>query len=365
MRDAPAEVATPPRDVAAYHYELPEALIAQEAIDPPDAARLMVVGDRIEHRTFRELPDLLRADDLLVLNRTHVERARLRGVRVPSGGAVEALLLRPEDGGRFDFSARRWEALVRPARRLHLGARIAFGCGAEAEVVAERADGLRILRFAGDVDLERLLADSGELPLPPYVHGASVATRARYQTIFAQVPGSVAAPTASLHFTPGLLAALDGHGIERVSLALDVGYGTFRPMEGRKIDEHRMHAERFEIPAATARAIVAARVQRRRVVAIGTTVLRALEAAVGDDGALRAGERETDLFVTPGFCFRVVDVLVTNFHLPGSTLLVLASAFAGYERILEAYRVALAERYRFLSFGDAMLLEKSRSSRLA
>lgn len=301
---------------------------------------------------------------MLVLNETRVVRARLRAVREHGGGA-ELLLLRPRDRAAFDPAAREWLALVKPGRKLRAGARLRIG-DAGASVVEVLADGPRVVRFDDGVDVGALLETHGEVPLPPYVaqHAAAgamddAARAARYQTVFARVPGSVAAPTASLHFTGAVLDALRARGVVLVPLVLDVGIGTFRPMAGATIDEHVMHAERYAIPAATAAAIAAARRDGRRVVAAGTTVLRALEGAALRDGEVRAGEDETDLFVTPGFRFRVVDALLTNFHLPRSTLLVLVCAFAGYDRVRRAYRAAIAEKYRFFSFGDAMFVERA------
>jgi S-adenosylmethionine:tRNA ribosyltransferase-isomerase len=360
-----------PRDVTAYDYALPEELIAHEPAARRDEARLLVVraDGGLEHRTFSEFPRLLRAGDVLVLNETRVVRARLRAVREHGGGA-ELLLLRPRAQAAFDPSAREWLALVRPGRKLRAGARLRIG-EAGATVTEVLADGPRAVRFDDGVDVAALLESHGEVPLPPYVAprrtpaeiGAGAmddAERAaRYQTVFARVPGSVAAPTASLHFTDAVLAALRERGVLLAPLVLDVGIGTFRPMSGATVDEHVMHAERYAIPAETAAAVMAARREGRRVVAAGTTVLRALEGAALGDGVVRPGEGETDLFVTPGFRFRIVDALLTNFHLPRSTLLVLVSAFAGYAAVRRAYHAVIEHRYRFFSFGDAMFVERS------
>jgi S-adenosylmethionine:tRNA ribosyltransferase-isomerase len=345
-----------PRKVAAYDYELPEHLIAREPAARREAARLLVVGagEALEDRTFADFPAQLRRGDVLVLNETRVIRARLFAAR-EGGGNAELLLLRPRVPGRFDPGAREWLALVRPGRKLRAGARLAIGA-AGATIVEVLADGPRVVRFDQDVDVEALLEAHGEIPLPPYVGPGDAARGERYQTVFARVPGSVAAPTASLHFTPEILAELGARGVILVPLVLDVGIGTFRPMSGTSIDEHVMHLERYTIPTQTAAAIAAAKREGRRVVAAGTTVLRALEGAALRDGTVHAGEGETDLFVTPGFSFRVVDALLTNFHLPRSTLLVLVCAFGGYERIRHAYRVAIESSYRFFSFGDAMFI---------
>ncbi|WP_405054944.1 tRNA preQ1(34) S-adenosylmethionine ribosyltransferase-isomerase QueA [Vulcanimicrobium alpinum] len=358
-----------PRDVAAYDYDLPDALVAREPAAQRDGSRLLVVArdGAPEHRTFAEFPSLLRAGDVLVINETRVIRARLRARR-DGGGAAEVLLLRPHGGAVFDLQAREWIALVRPGRKLRPGARLRIG-DAGATITGMLADGPRTLRFDEGVDLEALLERHGEVPLPPYVapqrgpEGGDDPRSARYQTVFARVPGSVAAPTASLHFTPEVLDAVRARGVVLTPLVLDVGIGTFRPMSGTTIDEHVMHAERYAIRPDTAAAVRQAHRDGRRVIAAGTTVLRALEGAALRDGTVHGGDGETDLFVTPGFRFRVVDALLTNFHLPRSTLLVLVAAFAGYARTREAYRAAIDAGYRFFSFGDAMFVEREEAAR--
>jgi S-adenosylmethionine:tRNA ribosyltransferase-isomerase len=343
--------------VSEYAFDLPEELIAQAPAAVRDASRLMVVEPEcIEHRVFRELPELLRAGDLLVLNETRVIAARLFGTRSPGGGRVELLLLRPATSLRYDPHASSWIALTRPAKRLRTGTYIAFGDLGTAIVTGELVEGMRELHFDLRMPFEEFLATAGRMPLPPYIRNDSREAQERYQTVFAQEPGSVAAPTASLHFTTDLLDALRARGIETAALTLDVGLGTFRPMTAERLGEHAMHAESYAIPEATARAIARAKAEHRRVIAAGTTVVRALEGNLVTYGSIRAGEGTTDVFIRPGFAFRVVDAMITNFHLPRSTLLVLASAFAGRERILGAYREAIKQRYRFYSFGDAMLL---------
>ncbi len=342
------------RQTAAYDYELPPELIAQEPAPERDASRLMVLhGAAIEHRTFADFPGLLHRGDVLAINETRVIKARLFGRR-ESGGEAEALLLRPAGDEPFAAWARRWEALVRPGRRLRPGARIVFE-SAGATIIDAAPDGRRTIEFDAGVDVAALIARHGSVPLPPYIRRPPPNSEERYQTIFARVPGSVAAPTASLHFTPAVLDAIRGRGIEIVPIVLDVGLGTFRPVVTESIDEHVMHAERFEISPASADAIARAKREGRRVVAAGTTVVRALEDAAAG-GSLQAGSGATELFITPGFPFRIVDSLMTNFHLPRSTLLTLVCAFAGYERIMNAYREAIAARYRFFSFGDAMFI---------
>ncbi len=342
---------------------MPDELIARTPADPPDAARLLVLGAGAElrDRTFRDFPLLLTPGDVLVVNETRVIRARLRGTRA-GGGSAEALLLGPRDRAVFDYAAREWFALVRPGKRLTVGARLRFG-DVDAEIIDVLPDGPRVLRFAAEVDLAALVEQHGEVPLPPYVGPGNAARAARYQTVFARVPGSVAAPTASLHFTPDVLAAIRARGVTIAPLVLDVGIGTFRPMSGETIDDHVMHAERYCISTSTADAIAAARAHGGRIVAAGTTVLRALESAAQHEATVRAGSGSTALFITPGYPFRVVDALLTNFHLSQSTLLVLVAAFAGYDRMRAAYAHAIAARYRFFSFGDAMFIEACETAR--
>jgi S-adenosylmethionine:tRNA ribosyltransferase-isomerase len=348
--------------VADFDYELPPERIATEPLEPRDAARLFVhrrAADQSEHRSVKDLPDLLQPGDLLVVNDTRVRSARLLGRRA-SGGAVELLLLERDAAGR-------WRSLVKPAGRLRPGERIELEGGALHARLLERARGADgalapewWLELEGPGDPEQLVERHGRMPLPPYIlraRGAAPerdADREAYQTVFARASGAVAAPTAGLHFTPELLAALAARGVERASVTLHVGLGTFQPVAVADTSEHRMHSERFELPQATVQAVAAARARGGRVVAAGTTTLRALEsAALG--GSLQAGARETDLFITPGFRFRVVDLLVTNFHLPRSTLLMLVSAFAGYEHVRALYAEAIERGYRFYSYGDAQL----------
>jgi S-adenosylmethionine:tRNA ribosyltransferase-isomerase len=318
---------------------------------------LALRSGRIEHRTFRDLPEFLRAGDVLVLNETRVIAARIFGTREPSGGRVELLLLRPAHHGRYDPAATRWQALAKPGRRLREEQRIGFGELGHATVCAVHGNGVREVEFTLTVPFEEFLERAGRLPLPPYIHNDSQEAQERYQTIFAREPGSVAAPTASLHFTQRVFDALRERGVEIVKLVLDVGLGTFRPMQGETIDEHEMHEESFDIPQSTVDAIARAKSEGRRIVAAGTTAMRALEGSAAKHGSLRAGRDRTSIFITPGFRFRVVDALITNFHLPQSTLLVLVSAFAGREAILRAYEDAVGREYRFFSFGDAMYIE--------
>lgn len=356
------------RSVAAYDYDLPAGLIAQSPAERRDAARLMIVGDdALEDRIFAELPEILRPDDLLVLNETRVIKARLQAHR-ETGGRVEVLLLQPQGDRGYDPQASAWTALVRPAKRMRESERLSLHAHdgealGSATVTRTLPGGLRELRFELALPFEELLERAGRLPLPPYIHNESDAAQARYQTVFARTPGSVAAPTAALHFTTELLDRLESRGIEIVKLCLDVGLGTFQPMRGERIDEHAMHAERYAISSDAVERITRARAAGRRIVAAGTTVVRALEGNAAEHGALVAEEGKTALFITPGFRFRVVDAMITNFHLPRSTLLVLVSAFAGRERVFRAYGAAIEGGYRFFSFGDAMFLCRAERSR--
>jgi S-adenosylmethionine:tRNA ribosyltransferase-isomerase len=335
-----------------FDYELPSELIAQSPAEERDRSRLLHLSDdgTIQHRRFTDLPGILEPGDLLVLNDTRVFPARLEGVR-SGGGRCELLLLE-----RLD--SHEWRVLARPARKLRSSDRVSFGEGKlEAEVLAVEDDGKRIVRFRFDGDWDGLLDALGRTPLPPYIESSEdeSVTRRRYQTVYARSRGSIAAPTAGLHFTEDALDALRRRGIEIAFLTLHVGHATFQPIRVEEIEAHRMGVERYLIPGETKKKIRAA---TGRVIAVGTTTVRALESAALDD--FPAGWRETDLFITPGFEFRVVSRLLTNFHLPKSSLLVLVSAFGGRERVLAAYREAVRERYRFYSFGDAMLLDRPR-----
>lgn len=331
-----------------FDYDLPEELIAQTPVSPRDAARLLVVDKRSgtwRHESFRNLPAYLRAGDVLVRNDTRVMPARLTGVKVPTGGRVELLLLRQETKDT-------WEAMVRPGRRVGPGAVLSFGDGALTAQVLERTeDGGRRVRFRSVGPLDEVLREVGEMPLPPYIH-ETLSDPDRYQTVYADEAGSSAAPTAGLHFTQRLLDEVRAKGAEVVDVTLHVGPGTFRPVKAEYVDEHDMHAEYYRVPEATAEAVDRAQREGRRIIAVGTTTARALEAA------WTTGESSgwTDLFIYPGYDWRVVDGLLTNFHLPRSSLLMLVSALLGRERTLAAYEAAVQARYRFFSFGDAMLI---------
>jgi S-adenosylmethionine:tRNA ribosyltransferase-isomerase len=335
-----------------FDYDLPAASIAQEPA-PRGESRLLVLDRQGPERHARvsDLPRLLHPDDLLVLNDTRVIPARLYG-RSAGGGRMEILLIEP-------VAEREWDALVKPGRRARPGAVIELDEGLAAEVIDKREDGRHRLRFTQPIEphLDRL----GHIPLPPYIHRPDTAEdRERYQTVFARQPGAVAAPTAGLHFTAELLEEIAAAGVEIARVTLHVGIGTFKPVSAERIEEHRMESERYEIGEESAGAIRRARAAGRRIVAVGTTVVRTLESAAQEGGGeVRAGSGATRLFITPGYSFQVVDALLTNFHLPRSTLLMLVSAFAGRERVLAAYEEAIREGYRFYSYGDAMLLERA------
>ena len=339
-----------PLSLADFDYALPPELIAQFPLPSRTASRLLVAdGPRLEDRRFSEITQLLRAGDLLVFNDTRVLHARLYGVK-DSGGRVEVLIERPI--GRHEALAQ-----IRASHAPWPGSRLILEGALEVGVVA-REGAFFLLRFPGPEDLIDLIERYGELPLPPYIQRPPEdADEARYQTVYARSLGSVAAPTAGLHFDAALLDALQAQGVAFAWLTLHVGAGTFQPVRVEDLARHRMHRERYVIPADTARAIGAARAGGGRIVAVGTTSLRALEAAA-QEGEILAGPGETELFILPGFRFRTADVLITNFHLPKSTLLMLVSAFGGMENMRRAYAHAVAERYRFFSYGDAMFITR-------
>ena len=380
-----------PLHPADFEYELPEELIAQVPSAERGASRLLVVerelpelrspsgsvqGERalpsslpavpshlemispthgvptvpFQDLTFANLPDLIPAGDLLVRNTTRVRHARFLGTR-PSGAPAEVLLIHPATGGD-------WVALGKPGSALKPGKRIRLGPDAEIETVAVLDDGNRLVRFVG-LEAAAAISRYGRLPLPPYItREPNAEDEARYQTVYAEREGSVAAPTAGLHFTPDLLAAIVARGVRIEGLELEVGPGTFKPVEAEDLTAHPMHPERYQIPEALSEAVRATRAHGGKVWAVGTTVVRALEAAADETGAIRAGPGETRLMITPGYRFRVVDRLITNFHLPRSTLLMLVAAFAGMETMRAAYAHAVAARYRFYSYGDAMAVMK-------
>ena len=351
--------------VSDYEYELPSGRIAQYPVERRDQSRLLVVprrGGPCEHRVFSDVVHLLNPGDVLVVNESQVRPARLLG-RKPTGAPSEILLLRPWGGGGTasvpdpeSDEATIWEALVRPGGKLKPGRLVNIAPGFDVEIVDGAPGGGRIVRLVVEGSVREALDEHGHMPLPPYLErDDEPLDRERYQTVYARVPGSVAAPTAGLHFTQELLAEIEEKGIERVAVTLDVGVGTFRPVEADDPAEHDMHSERYFVSAEAAGQINLARREGRRVWAVGTTVVRTLESAA-HEGVVEAGGGVTDLFVRPPYHFRVVDGLITNFHLPRSTLLMLVAAFAGYERTMEAYRTAIEGGYRFYSYGDAMLV---------
>jgi S-adenosylmethionine:tRNA ribosyltransferase-isomerase len=329
-----------------FEYPLPDSAIAQEAIEPRHDSRLLDTRDMSDHR-FLDLPSMLRPGDLVVINETRVRAARLAGRRLDTGGSIEVLLLEARPDGL-------WEALARPSRRLRPGIVIEIE-GLRVTIVDGPDKGMVVVDIEAR-DVEAAIANAGNVPLPPYFQG-TLDDPDRYQTMFARRIGSAAAPTAGLHFTEEVANRLRQREIEIAAVDLHVGIDTFRPIATESIEEHVMHSEWCSIPQSTAAAVDSARARGGRVVAIGTTVVRTLESFADRAGTVAAGERETNLFITPGVEFRVVDALVTNFHVPGSTLVVLVAAFMG-DRWREAYRIALERGYRFLSFGDAMLAER-------
>ncbi|AHF10155.1 MULTISPECIES: tRNA preQ1(34) S-adenosylmethionine ribosyltransferase-isomerase QueA [Dehalobacter] len=340
-----------------FDYDLPERLIAQTPAEPRDSSRLMLVDKakgEIFHYLFQDIVQFFNAGDVLVLNKTRVIPARLIGQKEGTGAKIEVLLLKRIDRDR-------WEVLVKPGKRLKQGQTVVFGGGLlRGELIGILDDGNRIIHFTYSGLFEEVLDSLGEMPLPPYIT-AKLNDKERYQTVYAKENGSAAAPTAGLHFTEELLQRIRDNGVEVLEVLLHVGLGTFRPVKTEEITEHQMHTEYFSIDSETAAKISLAKKEGRRVIAVGTTVVRTLESAAGlcqdaSGNVLSETEGWTDIFIYPGYQFKIVDALITNFHFPRSTLLMLVSAFAGREMILEAYQTAVREKYRFFSFGDAMFL---------
>lgn len=331
-----------------YDYELPSELIAQSPLPERRESKLLVLHrdtGEIEHRHFYDLPEYLRPGDLLVMNDTKVTALRLRGTK-PTGAKVEALLLK-------DLGANRWDSIVKPGRRVQIGAKIVFGDGGLTAAVVERTEtGGRILDFGDEPGTAERIRRLGEIPLPPYIHRA-LGDASRYQTVYACEPGSAAAPTAGFHFTPEMLDRIRAMGVKTACVTLNVGLATFRPVRTENISDHVMHTEAISITPEAAEAVNSA---KGRIIAVGTTTVRALESAAVGKRRIAAMDRETGLFITPGYDFKVMDALITNYHMPRSTLLILVSAFAGRDRIMRAYEEAKRNGYRFLSFGDAMLI---------
>ena len=336
-----------------FWYDLPKEYIAQQPVSPRDAARLMVLdrsSDRIEHRIFHDLPDLLEPGDLLVVNNSKVLPARIVGVKQPTGAVCELLLLRQVKGDQ-------WECLAKPGKRMQPGTQVRFGDGTLSAVVDQTLeDGNKLVTFYYDTEtLYEKLDEFGRMPLPPYIT-QQLEDQSQYQTVYAKELGSAAAPTAGLHFTPELMDALRAKGVEFAEVTLHVGLGTFRPVQEEEITDHKMHSEWYCIDEETAQKIQTAKAAGHRVIAVGTTSCRTLEAVAAKYGEIRPCSGNTEIFLYPGVSLRCIDGLITNFHLPESTLIMLVSAFYGYEKTMEAYRVAVEEKYRFFSFGDAMLI---------
>jgi len=336
-----------------FYYDLPQELIAQTPLARRDGSRLLVMNKAtgaLEHRHFYDMIEYLRAGDCLVMNDSRVIPARLLGKRVPSGGAAEVLLLTDKGDGV-------WECLVRPARKLRVGAALSFGEGKlSATVTEEREEGNRLVQFHYEGIFLEILEQLGKMPLPPYIK-EELKDGERYQTVYSKVNGSAAAPTAGLHFTRELLEKIAAMGVKLAYVTLHVGLGTFRPVKVDDVKQHRMHSEFCMISSETARILNETKAAGGRVVCVGTTSCRTLEALADEHGAFSEKSAWTDIFIYPGYRFKAMDALITNFHLPESTLIMLVSAFAGYDNVMRAYHEAVKERYRFFSFGDAMLIE--------
>lgn len=340
-------------DLKDFSYELPEELIAQHPLPDRQSSRLMVLNREqktVTHRHFYDILDYLNPGDCLVMNDTRVIPARLYGVKEGTGGKIEFLLLQKLSEGR-------WEVILKPGRKALPGARFVFGNGElRAEVLAIKDGGVREVRFEYEGIFEEVLDRLGEVPLPPYIT-EKLSDKERYQTVYAKVDGSAAAPTAGLHFTKELLAKAEEKGVKLVYVTLHVGLGTFRPVKVEDITTHQMHSEYYALSPEAAKTLNEVRASGGRIISVGTTSTRVLESAAKEDGSFEAASGQTNIFIYPGYRFRAVDALITNFHLPQSTLLMLVSALAGREFVLSAYEEAVRERYRFFSFGDAMFIQ--------
>lgn len=340
-----------------FYYDLPPELIAQTPLTDRTASRLLVVNKKtgkLAHKHFYDIVDYLNPGDCLVMNNTRVIPARLYGSKEKSGGKIEFLLLK-----RIGIDT--WEVILKPGKKAKPGSRFEFGGGLlHAEVLSVAEDGKRIVKFEYDGIWEELLDKLGEMPLPPYIK-EKLTDKERYQTVYSKIEGSAAAPTAGLHFTKELLEKIKAKGVKLAYLTLHVGLGTFRPVSAERIEDHIMHTEYYEISAETAEIINSCRKNGGRIIAVGTTSVRTLETVAEDTGKIKAASGETNIFIYPGYKFKIVDCIITNFHLPESTLMMLVSAFAGKENIFNAYETAVKEKYRFFSFGDAMYLEGERN----
>lgn len=335
-----------------FDYHLPEGLIAQQPVEIRDESRLMVLHKntgQVNHKKFKNIIDYFEEGDLLVLNNSKVIPARLFGQKIPTGTDIEVLLLNEKDTDT-------WEVLVKPGKRVKKGAKISFADGKlEGETLEYTDFGGRIMKFNYSGDFNTLLDELGELPLPPYIN-EELKEPDRYQTVYAKNRGSAAAPTAGLHFTPGLFNQLNEKGVEIAYLTLHVGLGTFRPVKVDKVEDHQMHSEYYELSPDTAKLINEKKNRGKRIIAVGTTTTRTLESIANESGQVEAAKGWTDIFIYPGYEFKVIDALITNFHLPKSTLLMLVSAFAGKDKVMSAYHLAVGKKYRFFSLGDAMLI---------
>lgn len=334
-----------------FNFDLPENLIAQTPLDKRDESRLLMLDrytGQVSHNHFYDIKDLLKEGDLLILNDSRVLPARLYGKRIPTGGKVQFLLLREIKQGY-------WETLVKPGRKARPGMKFSFGENMTGEIIEIIEGGNRIVKFEYTGNFFEILDEIGEMPLPEYIH-ETLEDSERYQTVYSKDIGSAAAPTAGLHFTPELLNELSEKGINHAFVTLHVGLGTFRPVKTDKIEDHTMHSEHFTIPQETVDAIKATKAKGGRVIAVGTTACRTLESVMQQQGEIVAISGDTSIFIYPGYEFQILDGLITNFHLPESTLVMLVSAFAGTENVLNAYKIAVENQYRFFSFGDAMLI---------
>jgi S-adenosylmethionine:tRNA ribosyltransferase-isomerase len=343
-----------------FYYELPQELIAQDPLEDRSSSRLLLLNKetgKTEHHIFKEIINYLNPGDCLVVNNTKVIPARLIGSKVETDAKIEVLLLkRVEDKEKNNGSSCCWETLVKPGKKAKPGTKISFGDGVLiGEVIDVVDDGNRLIRFTFDGIFEEILDQLGQMPLPPYITH-QLKDKNRYQTVYAKHDGSAAAPTAGLHFTPELLKAIEEKGVKLAHVTLHVGLGTFRPVKVENIQEHHMHSEFYMVEEEQAKLINETKANGGRIIAVGTTSCRTLESATGEDGILKAGSGWTDIFIYPGYQFRLIDCLITNFHLPESTLMMLVSALAGREKIMAAYEEAVKDRYRFFSFGDAMFI---------
>lgn len=337
-----------------FYYDLPENLIAQTPVEPRDSSRLMVLhktSGKIEHKIFKDLTDYLEPGDCLVINDTRVIPARIYGVKEETGAVVEFLLLSQKENDV-------WECLCKPGKRAKTGTRFSFGEGKLlGEVVAiDRDEGNRFAKFSCDGNIYAVLDEIGSMPLPPYIK-EKLEDKERYQTVYSKELGSAAAPTAGLHFTPDMLEEIRKKGVNIAEITLHVGLGTFRPVKVEDVTKHKMHTEHYIVPQEAADMINRTKKNKGRVIAVGTTSCRTIESVAAKNGCICADEDDTSIFIYPGFEFKCMDALITNFHLPESTLIMLVSAFAGYDNIMNAYNTAVKEKYRFFSFGDAMFIE--------